>query len=70
MIIIRLLVQWKHIFFPGLDIKKIEKCMRDPTADVENPILKQEQDAHVRIESRCIPFVTFQLSESCDNRSF
>ena len=39
-IIIRLLVQWKHNFFPGLDIMKIEKCMGDPTANVENPILK------------------------------
>ena len=46
---------------PNLDVKKIEKCTGDPTADVENPVLKQEQDAHVRIESRCIPFVTFHF---------
>ena len=46
---------------PNLDVEKIEKCMGDPTADAENPVLKQEQDAHVRIESRCIPFVTFRF---------
>ena len=61
MIFISLLVQWKHIFWPGLDVKKIEKSMGDPTADAENPVLKQEQDAQVRIESRCIPFVAFHF---------
>ena len=30
---------------PNLDVKKIEKCMGDPTTDAENPVLKQEQDA-------------------------
>ncbi|KAG4907664.1 hypothetical protein JHK86_056148 [Glycine max] len=29
----------------GLDIKKIERCMGDPNADSENPVLKEEQDA-------------------------
>ena len=46
---------------PNLDVKKIEKCTGDPTADAENPILKQEQYAQVRIEFRCIPFVTFDF---------
>ena len=46
---------------PNLDFKKIEKFTRDPIADAENPVLKQEQDAQVRIESRCIPFVTFHF---------
>ena len=69
-IIISWLFQWKHIFGPGLDVKKIEKCMGEPTADAENPILKQDKDAHARIESRCIPFVTFHFIESCDHRSF
>ena len=32
-IIISWLVQWKHIFWPGLDVKKIEKCIGDPTVD-------------------------------------
>ncbi|XP_006595292.1 nuclear transcription factor Y subunit B [Glycine max] len=31
----------------GLNIEKIEKCMGDPDADTDNPILKEEQDAQV-----------------------
>ncbi|MFQ6621636.1 hypothetical protein Gotur_001867 [Gossypium turneri] len=34
-------------FSSGLDAKKIEKCMGDPDADTENPVLKEEQDAQV-----------------------
>jgi hypothetical protein len=34
-------------FCTGLEIKKIEKCMGDPNADSENPVLKEEQDAQV-----------------------
>ncbi|WMV12781.1 hypothetical protein MTR67_006166 [Solanum verrucosum] len=29
----------------GLDSRKIEKCMGDPNADEDNPVLKEEQDA-------------------------
>ncbi|PPR94142.1 hypothetical protein GOBAR_AA26529 [Gossypium barbadense] len=29
----------------GLDSKKIEKCMVDPNADADNPVLKEEQNA-------------------------
>ncbi|XP_058069871.1 vacuolar-sorting receptor 3-like [Magnolia sinica] len=36
----------------GLDNKKIEKCMGDPNADSENPVLKEEQDAQVGKGSR------------------
>ncbi|OIV91141.1 hypothetical protein TanjilG_30363 [Lupinus angustifolius] len=36
----------------GLDLKKIERCMGDPNADSENPILKDEQDAQVGKGSR------------------
>ncbi|XP_050939491.1 vacuolar-sorting receptor 3-like isoform X1 [Cucumis melo] len=36
----------------GLDGKKIEKCMGDPNADTENPVLKEEQDAQVGKGSR------------------
>ncbi|KAK2974482.1 hypothetical protein RJ640_018647 [Escallonia rubra] len=36
----------------GLDLKKIEKCMGDPTADADNPVLKEEQDAQVGKGSR------------------
>nr|KJB12291.1 hypothetical protein B456_002G010300 [Gossypium raimondii] len=36
----------------GLDAKKIEKCMGDPDADMENPVLKEEQDAQVGKGSR------------------
>ena len=61
LIIINWLVQCKHIFWPSFDVNKIEKCMGDPTTYVENPVLKQEKDAQVRIDSRCIPFVTFHF---------
>ncbi|KAJ4716155.1 Vacuolar-sorting receptor 1 [Melia azedarach] len=36
----------------GLDTKKIEKCMGDPNADADNPVLKEEQDAQVGKGSR------------------
>ncbi|KAI3993674.1 hypothetical protein MKX01_002687 [Papaver californicum] len=31
----------------GLDLKKIDECIGDPNADVENPTLKAEQDAQI-----------------------
>lgn len=34
-------------YFIGLDLKKIERCMGDPNADSDNPLLKEEQDAQV-----------------------
>ncbi|KAL1296132.1 hypothetical protein AAHE18_19G261300 [Arachis hypogaea] len=36
----------------GLDLKKIEKCMGDPDADSDNPVLKEEQDEQVGKGSR------------------
>ncbi|XP_052881367.1 vacuolar-sorting receptor 3-like isoform X2 [Gossypium arboreum] len=36
----------------GLDGKKIEKCMGDPNADEDNPVLKEEQEAQVGKGSR------------------
>jgi len=30
-----------------LDVEKVNKCVGDPDADVENEILKAEQDAQV-----------------------
>jgi hypothetical protein len=30
-----------------LDVEKIKKCVGDPEADEENPVLKAEQDAQV-----------------------
>ena len=36
-------------FMPGLDLSKIEKCMGDPDADADNPVLKEEQEAQVSI---------------------
>ncbi|KAL0365303.1 UNVERIFIED_CONTAM: Vacuolar-sorting receptor 3 [Sesamum angustifolium] len=36
----------------GLDLKKIEKCMGDPEADSDNPVLKEEQDAQIGKGSR------------------
>ncbi|KAJ1397293.1 PA domain [Sesbania bispinosa] len=41
-----------QILEKGLDIKKIERCMGDPDADSENPVLKEEQDAQVGKGSR------------------
>ncbi|KAL3614341.1 Vacuolar-sorting receptor 3 [Castilleja foliolosa] len=36
----------------GLDLKKIEKCIGDPEADSDNPVLKEEQDAQIGKGSR------------------
>ncbi|PIA37441.1 hypothetical protein AQUCO_03000192v1 [Aquilegia coerulea] len=36
----------------GLDLKKIDQCIGDPEADVENPVLKAEQDAQIGKGSR------------------
>ncbi|KAL0376047.1 UNVERIFIED_CONTAM: Vacuolar-sorting receptor 3 [Sesamum calycinum] len=36
----------------GLDLKKIDKCMGDPDADSDNPVLKEEQDAQIGKGSR------------------
>ncbi|MQM09101.1 hypothetical protein Taro_041965 [Colocasia esculenta] len=42
----------KVIHSLGLDLKKIDKCIGDPDADEENPILKAEQDAQIGKNSR------------------
>jgi hypothetical protein len=34
--------------FTGLEFEKVNKCIGDPEADKENPVLKAEQDAQVR----------------------
>ncbi|KAJ7950128.1 vacuolar sorting receptor-like 1 [Quillaja saponaria] len=36
----------------GVDLKKIKACVGDPEADVENPVLKAEQDAQIGKGSR------------------
>ncbi|KAG6408998.1 hypothetical protein SASPL_132026 [Salvia splendens] len=36
----------------GLDRSKIEKCMGDPDADADNPVLKEEQEAQIGKGSR------------------
>lgn len=36
-------------FCTGLDVDMIDKCMGDPDADSENPVLKEEQQAQVRV---------------------
>lgn len=41
-----------------IDLKKVDKCIGDPDADVENPILKAEQESQV-----CL-FVTYWLHPS------
>lgn len=37
------------LFCIGLDSENIEKCMGDPNADSDNPVLKEEQDAQVYV---------------------
>lgn len=39
--------------FTGVDLKKINKCIGDPDADEENPVLKSEQDAQVSLTFLC-----------------
>ncbi|RWR79053.1 vacuolar-sorting receptor 1-like protein isoform X1 [Cinnamomum micranthum f. kanehirae] len=39
----------------GLNLKKIDKCMGDPNADAENPVLKAEQDARIRGDVIILP---------------
>ncbi|KAJ9694189.1 hypothetical protein PVL29_009931 [Vitis rotundifolia] len=36
----------------GVDVKKIDQCIGDPEADVDNPVLKAEQDAQIGKGSR------------------
>lgn len=36
-----------HLLFTGVDLKKIKDCVGDPNANVENPVLKAEQEAQV-----------------------
>ncbi|XP_008792241.1 vacuolar-sorting receptor 1-like [Phoenix dactylifera] len=36
----------------GIDLKKINKCIGDPDADEQNPVLKAEQDAQIGKDSR------------------
>ncbi|KAK3031179.1 hypothetical protein RJ639_035336 [Escallonia herrerae] len=33
----------------GIDLKEIDKCIGDPDADVDNPVLKDEQEAQVEL---------------------
>jgi hypothetical protein len=44
--------------FPGLDRKAINKCIGDPNADRENPVLKAEQDAQVCTSVPLFPLYT------------
>ena len=37
----------KPVTSAGLNTEKIEKCMGDPDADTDNPVLKEDQDAQV-----------------------
>ncbi|CAK9146617.1 unnamed protein product [Ilex paraguariensis] len=36
----------------GIDLKQVDKCIGDPKADVDNPVLKAEQEAQVSKGSR------------------
>lgn len=35
--------------FEGIDVKQLDKCIGDPDADVDNQVLKSEQEAQVLI---------------------
>ncbi|KAK2966879.1 hypothetical protein RJ640_028889, partial [Escallonia rubra] len=39
----------------GIDLKEIDKCIGDPDADVDNPVLKDEQEAQVWMEDILFP---------------
>lgn len=53
------------LFCIGLDLKNIEKCMGDPNADSDNPVLKEEQDAQVYVSD-----ITFIIKHYCSWQSF
>lgn len=36
------------VFLSGMDVRRIQDCIGDPTRDVDNPVLKAEQEAQVR----------------------
>lgn len=36
----------------GVDLKKVDECIGDPDADVENPVLKAEQEAQIGHDTR------------------
>ncbi|CAH2058810.1 unnamed protein product [Thlaspi arvense] len=36
----------------GIDLEKVDKCIGDPEADVENPVLKAEQESQIGKDSR------------------
>lgn len=38
--------------FVGFDVKQIEKCVGNPEADTDNPVLKAEQDSQVCVSCR------------------
>jgi hypothetical protein len=48
------MVDLNHLIchFTGLDLERINKCVGDPEADEENPVLKAEQDAQIGQGSR------------------
>jgi hypothetical protein len=46
---INLAVSLSSPFFTGMDNDKINKCVGDPDADEDNPVLKAEQDAQVNL---------------------
>lgn len=45
------MMSWIFLFVlmdsAGFDVKQIEKCVGDPEADTDNPVLKVEQDIQV-----------------------
>ena len=43
--------------FKGVDLKKVDECIGAPDADVENPVLKAEQEAQVLQQNAL--FLTF-----------
>lgn len=35
------------VYFTGIDLKKVKDCVGDPDANVDNPVLNNEQDSQV-----------------------
>lgn len=49
----------------GIDLKKIDECIGDPDADVDNAVLKAEQDAQVKLDYRASKsFLWLELCKS------
>jgi len=42
-----MLVHSSLTYFTGVDLKKVKDCVGDPTSNLDNPVLNNEQDSQV-----------------------